>query len=587
MARRLKEADVAIVGLGWSGGILASELAAAGLRVVALERGSMRTTEKDFPLPHAHDELRFAARDELMQNLAQDTITVRNQISQEALPMRTLGSFLPGSGVGGAGLHWGGVTWRWNDTDFRAGSRYAERYGKSFVPADMPLQDWGISYDELEPHYDRFEYMAAVSGKAGNLGGAKQAGGNPFEAPRARDYPLPPLEPDLSAELFRTAASSLGYRPFPLPAAHASQPYTNPDGRTFGACEYCGFCARFGCGFDAKASPHITVVPLALARPNFGLRTGARVTRVLYDKATRRATGVAFTDVESGAEYEQPAGIVALCAYVLNNVHLMLVSDIGVPYDPRSQAGVIGKNCCYQLTGGAQLFFDGRHFNPFMRAGALGTVIDDFHGDWAFNRKLQGYVGGATFASNLGAGHPISYRPVPRGTPRWGREWKAATVEWYQRAMRIVGLGSVMPNRANYYDLDPTYRNAFGQPLLRMTFEFSDNEQRLARHMTEILRHLGRAMSPTMFGAGTRTSWSVVPYQSTHNTGGTIMGTDPVTSAVNKYGQSWDCENLFVLGASTFPHNSAYNPTGLVGAHAYFSAAAIRDRYLGRPRMLA
>ena len=140
----------------------------------------------------------------------------------------------------------------------------------------------------------------------------------------------------------------------------------------------------------------------------------------------------------------------------------------------------------------------------------------------------------------------------------------------------------------HYYDLDPTYRNAFGQPLLRMTFDFKDNERRLAFHMSQMMRQLASAMSPTSFGvAPPRTSWSVVPYQSTHNTGGTIMGVGPATSAVNKYGQSWDCENLFVLGASVFPHNSAYNPTGLIGALSYCTAAAIRDRYVRRPGMLA
>ena len=131
---------------------------------------------------------------------------------------------------------------------------YEERYGKNFIPADMTIQDWGITYDELEPYYDKFEYTAAISGKAGNLKGQIAAGGNPFEAPRAREYPLPPLTPILASEMFSEAAKNNGYHPFPRPSANASRAYTNPDGSKFGACQYCGYCQRFGCEANAKGS---------------------------------------------------------------------------------------------------------------------------------------------------------------------------------------------------------------------------------------------------------------------------------------------------------------------------------------------
>jgi len=147
----MKEVDVVIVGLGWTGGILSKELAEAGLKVVALERGAMRTTENDFAVPNIRDELRYVQRQDLMMDTARDTLTIRNNPSQEALPMRRLGSFLPGDGVGGSGVHWSGHTWRWNDMEFKVRSRYEERYGKNFIPADMTIQDWGITYDEIEP----------------------------------------------------------------------------------------------------------------------------------------------------------------------------------------------------------------------------------------------------------------------------------------------------------------------------------------------------------------------------------------------------------------------------------------------------
>ena len=153
--------------------------------------------------------------------------------------------------------------------EFKVRSNYEERYGKKFIPDDMTIQDWGITYAELEPYYDKFEYTAAVSGKAGNLDGQIHSGGNPFEAPRAREYPLPPLTPILASEMFTDAARNAGYHPFPRPSANASQPYTNPDGAKFGACQYCGYCQRFGCEANAKGSPHMTVIPIAMRKPEF------------------------------------------------------------------------------------------------------------------------------------------------------------------------------------------------------------------------------------------------------------------------------------------------------------------------------
>jgi gluconate 2-dehydrogenase alpha chain len=173
---------------------------------------------------------------------------------------------------------------------------------------------------------------------------------------------------------------------------------------------------------------------------------------------------------------------------------------------------------------------------------------------------------------------------MPRGTPQWGTEWKKARVKWYQGAMNIGASGSVMANRANFLDLDPTYRNAFGQPLMRMTFDYKDNEHKLGRHAAKVVNDLAKAMSPTHLNeAGVRQSWTVVPYQSTHNTGGTIMGASPRDSAVNRYLQSWDCHNLFTVGANVFPHNSSYNPTGPVGALTYWLVDAIKNRYLKNP----
>ena len=582
MATKLREVDVVVIGLGWTGGILSKELAAAGLKVVALERGESRDTGADYSLPGIRDELRYVVRHDLMMNTARDTLTIRNDPSQDALPMRRLGSFLPGSVVGGSGVHWSGHTWRWTDMEFKVRSMYEERYGKKFIPEDMTIQDWGITYAELEPYYDRFERQAAVSGKAGNIDGKLDPAGNVFEAPRKKEYALPPLTPILASLMFNDAAKNMGYHPFPRPSANASRAYTNPDGQTFGACQYCGYCQRFGCEANAKGSPHVAVIPVAMKNPNFELRTHSWVTKIIKDSDGKKVTGVQYTNVLNGEEFEQPAGIVLLTAYAINNVHLMLLSSIGEPYDPVTQKGVIGKNYCYQTGAGARLFFEGRRFHPFMNAGGSNISIDDFNTNWAFDRAPHDFVGGITIGAGFNTELPIGYHPVPPGTPQWGKAWKAAVHKNFEQAMNIGSSGSVMANRYNYFELDSNYKNAFGQPLLRMTFDYKENEHKQGRFAADVVNQIAKSMNATiMVPAQARTEpWNIVPYQSTHNTGGTIMGTNPKTSAVNKYLQSWDCHNLFVVGANVFAHNSSYNPTGPVGALAYWTADAIKNKYL-------
>ena len=121
----------------------------------------------------------------------------------------------------------------------------------------------------------------------------------------------------------------------------------------------------------------------------------------------------------------------------------------GLPYDPVTQRGVVGKNYCYQTGAGATLFFEGKYFNPFMNAGGSNATIDDFNTNWAFDRAPLDFVGGYNVSGGFNTPLPIGYRPVPSGTPRWGSDWKRATAKWYQTAMVINASGSVMANRYN------------------------------------------------------------------------------------------------------------------------------------------
>jgi gluconate 2-dehydrogenase alpha chain len=587
MARKLPSTDVVLVGVGWTGGILARELTAAGLSVVGLERGGPRT-QAHFAMPAIHDELRYALRYELMQDLSRETVTFRNAQGQTARPLRQYGSFLPGTGVGGAGVHWNGQTWRFLPYDFELESRTVARYGEKALPEGSLVQDWGVTYEELEPYFDKFEYLCGVSGKAGNVGGRIEAGGNPFEGARGREYPTPPLPNTYAAHLFREAALRLGYHPFPRPSATLSEAYTNPDGQRLGRCVFCGYCERFGCEVNAKSSPHITVIPKALESGRFDLRTHKNVTRVNVDSAGKRAVSVTYVDLSTGEELEQPADLVLLTSYTFNNVRLMLLSGIGTPYDPVTGRGVVGRSYSYQAGAGATLFFDDKTFNTFMGTGAVGVAIDDFNGD-NFDHGGLGFIhGGSVTAGNTGA-RPIAYRPTPPGTPRWGSEWKRAAARYYNRSFGIGAQLACLSYRQNYLDLDPQYEDALGQPLLRMTFDWGPNELRASEHLAGVCERIGRSLSPTHIAAGGRSGehYHVVPYQSTHNCGGAILGSDPSRSAVNRYLQSWDVSNLFVVGASAFPQNAGYNPTGTVGALAYWTADAIANRYIKSPGPLA
>src|SRR5258708_16519667 len=163
MATRLKPVDVVLVGVGMTGTILAKELAEAGLKVGGIEVGQMRDTFPDFQMPNAHDELKYQRRHDLMQDLSRETITFRNEMSETALPMRYLGSFKPGEGVGGAGVHWGTQTWRFLPWDFETPSRTIERYGKTHMPEDWTGPDRGGNYKELEPPFHQFQRLYGVS----------------------------------------------------------------------------------------------------------------------------------------------------------------------------------------------------------------------------------------------------------------------------------------------------------------------------------------------------------------------------------------------------------------------------------------
>ncbi|MBI4205675.1 MAG: GMC family oxidoreductase, partial [Betaproteobacteria bacterium] len=431
-------------------------------------------------------------------------------------------------------------------------------------------------------YYDQFEHLYGVGGKAGNLNGEIQPGGNPFEGPRSREYPNPPATPTYAGALFAQAAESLGYTPFPNPIASMTQAYRNPYRLMLGQCLRGGFCSSHGCANGAKANPLTAVLPALLKHENFELRALANVIKVNLDSDRKRAVSVTYLDAH-GREVEQPAELVILTSYTFNNTRLMLLSGIGRPYDPVSNQGVVGRNYSYQVGGRVVLFFEDKVINPFMGGGARGTSIDDFSGD-NFDHAGVGFIGGAWVAVNSSGASPIRSTPAPQGTPRWGSAWKKAAAQYYTRSFAIGVHGGSQSYRAHYLDLDPTYRDACGLPLIRMTFDWTDNERKMSAWITNKAAAIAKAIGASRTNVIPVTGrYSIVPYQSTHNCGGAVMGADPATSAVNKYLQSWDVPNVFVIGGSAFPQNSANPPTGTIGTLACWAADSIKDHYLKRP----
>jgi gluconate 2-dehydrogenase alpha chain len=582
MAKTMKPVDAVLVGVGWSGSIMARELTKAGLSVVALERGSHRTPGEDFALPNVRDELKYRVRLELMLDTATETITMRHDPSEAALPMRRWGAFPLGDGLGGAGTHWNGVTWRFTPSEFVLRSHLTGRYGRNAIPDDMTIQDWGVTYDDLEPHYDRFEKLCGTSGRAGNLRGTRVEGGNVWEGRRADEYPNKPLIMSQAGLIFTKATKELGYHPFPTPSSNSSAPYVNPEGLAIGQCEYCGHCEFFGCEANAKASPNVCVLPVLMADPKFELRTHAYVSRLIYDKAARKVRGVAYIDRNTGEEIEQPADMVVLCAYPFNNVGLMLGAGIGEPYDPIAGTGVVGKNYCFQVNSNLPIFVEDE-INPFIGTGVTPAAIDDFQGD-NFDHGGLGFFGGGFLAPTVSGGRPIQVRALPPGTPRWGSAWKEATAQWYNHTFPLYFHGSNYANRTNYLDLDPNYKDAIGRPLVRMTYNFKPNDRKMAQYVMGKTMEIARAANAKVIGnPQLRNNFDATVGGSSHHTGGAIMGTDPKTSVLNRYLQSWDVSNLFVMGGAAFPQNAGHNPTATIAALTYWSAKAITEQYLKAP----
>ncbi|HEY2458320.1 MAG TPA: GMC family oxidoreductase, partial [Candidatus Acidoferrum sp.] len=308
------EVDFVIVGSGAAGGVLAKELSANGFRVVVLEQGPY-LTENDF----THNEVKVFAEHGLTNNPKLQPNTFRKSAEDKTNVQQTV---MYGRCVGGSSVHFTANFWRFHEIDFVEHSKVGDIPGANFA-------DWPITYADLEPYYTKVEWEIGVSGLAG---------ASPFDPPRSRPYPMPPLPVKGSGVIFERAASKLGYHPFPAPMAILSQPRP---GRS--ACMNCGFCLGFGCEVGAKSTALSTVVRMAEKTGRCEIRPNCYVHKIETDK-NGRATGVVYFDAQKNTQLQRAKAVI-LSANGAETPRLLLLSASSqFPNGLANSSGYVGKN---------------------------------------------------------------------------------------------------------------------------------------------------------------------------------------------------------------------------------------------------
>jgi gluconate 2-dehydrogenase alpha chain len=551
----LPKVDVVIVGLGAAGGIASHVLTQAGLNVVGIEAGPYRTNA-DFI--KQLDEIGGTIYNQLGPKYNLDLPTWRPNAQSPTQPPAI--AIKMANGVGGTSVHYNAQSFRFTEDDFKIRSSTIDRYGEAAIPAGSTLVDWPVTYDELERYYDNVEYLIGVSGESGV---------NPFESPRSRDYPMPPLQRAGYGELMTQAMAKLGYHPYANPAAINSQTYGDRP-----ACSYCGFCQQFGCWNDSKSSTLVTAIRTAEASGKLEIRANSRVLKVLSnDKG--ETTGVQYLD-ENGELQEQPAGVVILSSYIYENVRLLLLSSSDFYKDGlANNAGQVGKHFMSHIFAGRNALFSGQKLNVDGGLVSQSPIIDDLNGD-NFDHTGLGFIRGSilyTLFGNL----PISLsRTLPPGIPGWGSAYKQWLHDNVQSVGAILSQLENLPYEANFIDLDPDVKDPAGVPVARITYDLYDNEKRMVDFLTGKMDEILTEMGATQIWPG----YPAVPYPlNSHAYGGARMGDDPANSVVNKFSLAHESPNLAVLGGATFCSTTGYNPTETIQALAWLSAEHIAEHF--------
>lgn len=567
MANNLKKTDVVIVGMGASGGVAALPLAQAGLNVIGIEAGNWMSGT-DFP----PDELRNNLRGwpQAVQKTAGEIPTYRPNESAKTSRANTAPMM---NGVGGSSLHYWAQSWRLNPWDFKVVSETTRKYGTGRIPKGSTVEDWPISYNDIESYYNIVETEIGVSGKAGNILNKIDKAGNIFEGPRTKDFPMPPLRSSGFTELMSKAASKTGWNPFPGPAAINSVPY---DGRA--PCMYHGFCNRGGCPVHAKNSTAVTTIPKAISTGKLSIVAQARVTKIEVDESTGKATGVTY--VRGGQEYFQPADVVLIASHVFEVVRLMLNSKSKVfPDGISNNQRQVGKHYFCHADQGAVYALFPFDLNNWYGLPGQSAVVDDFADD-NFDHSSLDFIGGGTLtvfpqARPIFAGRVSTFF---KNAPQWGSKWKEYVSVNASRWATGYVQSTTLPNESTYLDLDPAEKDSMGMPVIRVTGDFQNNDRKANAFAKEKMEKWFLEAGAIMVQK--QALEDMAPSGSTtHHFGGTRMGLNPKTNVVNQWGMSHEVPNLGVLGGSVMGTSGARNPTLTVQALAWRTAEHIAKNW--------
>ena len=372
---------------------------------------------------------------------------------------------------------------------------------------------------------------------------------------------MPPLRQRPADQRFSDACARLGFHPFRTAAAIASEPFKDRPG-----CTYCGFCHGYPCHNNSKTSTHVASLPAGLASGNLEIMEFCRVYKVNRSGDGGRVTGVSYFDPQ-GRAMEIEADRVVLACYALENARLMLASGI-------NKSGEVGKHMTTHAFG----FFMGLtpdQANPYMGPLVASTAIEDFSGELAHEHDPN-VLWGAPIISWSGDFQPLEIaHAMPADAPRWGKGWRNWMRDNYTRITAMYSQTANIPTTEHYVDLDPTRKDPWGQPALRMTHAWSEVDERAVEFLLKQKRKIAKEMGLTTWWEETT---SPKYHLSTHECGTHRMGEDPKTSVVDVFGRSHECENLFVIGGGQFPTYHGYNPTQTLQALAYLTADHMLDR---------
>jgi choline dehydrogenase-like flavoprotein len=525
------QVDFVVIGAGAAGGIIAKELSTAGFAVVVLEQGPY-LKEKDFD----HDEVRQFWRAALVNDWSKQPTTFRKTPNAKA---RVQPAIMYGRMVGGGNVHFTANFWRFHEIDFIERSKLGAISGTGF-------DDWPITYAELEPYYTKAEWELGVSGEPG-----------PFDPPRSKAYPLPPLPIKSSGALLEKGARKLGWHAQPAPMAIISQPYR---GRS--ACSHCGFCEGFGCEMKAKSSTLATVIPEAEKTGHCEIRPNSYVRKIEIDDAGR-VTGVIYFD-EKKTEIFQRAKAVVLCANGAESARLLLISKSNLfPNGLANSSGLVGKYLMFNAGGFATGVFE-HELNEY-KSVVVTRIIHDFYD----SDPKRGFYGGGGIDMRFDV-TPMRYAlgGLPQGTPRWGDGYKKALSEYFTRSVYSFGHTTSLPVERNSISLDPVTKDAWGLPAMRVTYKDHPDDLKIAKFFSDRGKELLEA-------AGAKKVW-VGPVEEqqfgVHLLGTCRMGNDPKRFVVNKYHRAHDVPNLFICDGSSFVTSGRGQPTCTIQALAYRAA---------------